>query len=53
METEKTSLILGNNWSNCLLRSRKILNPGKLYFISLTVKFESEVNDMIDHDRIP
>ena len=31
----------------------KILNPGKPYFINLTVKCESEVNAMIDHDGIP
>ena len=29
METEKASLILGNNWSDCLQSLRKILNPAK------------------------
>ena len=40
METEKTGLILGNNWSDCLLLSRRILNPGKPYFVNLTVKLK-------------
>ena len=53
MDTEKASLILGHNWSDCLLPFRKILNPAKPYFINFTVKCESEVNDMIDHDGIP
>ena len=29
------------------------MNPGKLYFMNLSVKYVSEVNAMIDNDGIP
>ena len=53
MGTEKNSLILNNNWSDGLRSSGKSLNPGKPYFLDLSVKCVSEVNAMSDDGGIP
>ena len=44
---------MSNNWSDGLLSSGKILNPGNPYFMNLAVECVSEVNASIDHDGIP
>ena len=50
---EKISLIQESKWSAGPRASRKLLNPGKKYYMNLAVRYVEAVNAMQDDDGIP